>query len=106
MENLPAKVPEELLEDVEEFAETEHDGNRSEAVRDLLRRGLEYEEIQRDRDRLERQYRQLVERQEEHQELVEYVETERSLERQRRTASLATRARWWLWGIPDEELDE
>lgn len=106
MENLPAKVPEDLLEEIEEHADDEHGGNRSEAVRELLRRGLEYDELERDRDRLERQYRQLIERQEEHQELVEYVETERTIEERRRRAGVVTRAKWWLRGMPDDELEE
>lgn len=106
MENLPAKVPEELLERIEEYADDHHDGNRSEAVRELLRRGLEYDEIERDRDRLERQYRQLIERQEERQELVRYVEQERTLEEKRRRAGVVTRAKWWLRGMPDDELEE
>lgn len=106
MENLPAKVPEELLDEIEEYAADRHDGNRSEAVRELLRRGLEYDEIETDRDRLERQYRQLIERQEEHQELVEYVETERTIEEKRRRAGVVTRAKWWLRGMPADELEE
>lgn len=35
-------------------------------------------------------------------ELVEYVEEERSLEQRRRQAGIVTRARWWLTGMPEE----
>lgn len=36
-------------------------------------------------------------------ELVEYVEEERSLERKRRGASLTTRAKWWLFGMDTDD---
>jgi metal-responsive CopG/Arc/MetJ family transcriptional regulator len=103
MESLTAKVPEDLLEEIEDYADDEHDGNRSEAVRDLLGRGLDADELEAERDRLERQYRQLIEQREEHEALVEYVEEERTLEERRRRAGLAKRAKWWLVGMPDED---
>jgi metal-responsive CopG/Arc/MetJ family transcriptional regulator len=106
MENLPAKVPADLLDEIEAHADEHHDGNRSEAVRELLRQGLQYDELRDERDRLERQYRQLIDRQDEHAELVEYVERERSLEERRRRAGLGKRAKWWLLGMPDDEIDD
>lgn len=105
MESLTAKVPEDLLEEIEDYADDEHDGNRSEAVRDLLRRGLDADELEAERDRLERQYRQLIEQRDEHEALVEYVEQEKTLEERRRRAGLAKRAKWWLVGMPDDEDD-
>ena len=36
-------------------------------------------------------------------EIVEYVEEERSVEERRRKAGLGTRAKWWLFGMDDGE---
>ena len=36
-------------------------------------------------------------------EIVEYVEEEKSLEDRRRKAGLGTRAKWWLFGMDDGE---
>ena len=52
----------------------------------------------------------LAGKREEHQELVEYVEQERTLqerradrEREREEAGIFTRAQWWLFGRPAED---
>lgn len=39
----------------------------------------------------------------EHQELVQYVEEERTAERRRRQAGILTRSKWWLFGQSGEE---
>lgn len=103
MERLTIRVPEEIMEELERIQSADN-VSQSEAARRLLRRGSEYEEVRAERDRLERQYRQLIEQREEHTELVEYVEEERELKRQRdrrRTAPVWRRAKWWLLGEPD-----
>lgn len=111
MERLTIRVPEELLEEIERIQDAD-DVSQSEAARQLLRRGSAYDEVKTERDRLERQYRQLIEQREEHTELVEYVEEERDLKRQRerqrdrrRTAPVWRRAKWWFLGEPDSDLE-
>ena len=73
-------------------------------------KGVEYEDLKRENDRLQNRVRKLIDAREEHTELVEYVEEER-LDRQRerehreqrRGAPAWRRAKWWLLGTPDDE---
>jgi len=88
-------VDDELLEQVDEY---DDDDNRSETVRELLKKGLRYDEKQREVDRLNRKVSAIQSRREEHTELVEYVEQERQLNRDKQTASAVERAKWWLFG--------
>jgi len=86
-----------------EIERLQNDGERSqsEAVRELLRRGMQYDRLQSERDSLQNQLNTLAGREREHAELVEYVEREKSLkerERERRDAPLWRRARWFVFG--------
>jgi metal-responsive CopG/Arc/MetJ family transcriptional regulator len=89
-----------LADEIEAFADA-YDGSRSDALRELLRRGTAYEDIQRDRDRLQNAQTQLIEHREENQELVEYVKEQRSIERERedrqreRESANIVRRTWW-----------
>lgn len=93
MESTTIRLPEDVLERVDEHAE-DRDVSRSEYLRTLVRRGFEYDEVVAERDRLENQLRTLIDQREEHQELVEYVDEEKTW----REASLKTRIQWWIWG--------
>ena len=79
--------------------------SKSEAVRELIRRGEwadeRIAELERERDRLERKLTAALDTREEHTELVRYVEGERSY----RAAGIVTRAKWWLLGMPDETVE-
>ena len=88
-------VDDELLEQVDEY---DDDDNRSETVRELLKKGLAYDEKQREVDRLNRKVSAIQSRREEHTELVEYVENQKQLQRDKQTASAVERAKWWLFG--------
>jgi Arc/MetJ-type ribon-helix-helix transcriptional regulator len=104
MEKITVRVTDEQAEEIDRRADAD-DVSKSEAVRDLLRRGTEYDSIREERDRLQRQYRQLVDQREEHTELVEYVERERDLQQrreERRTAPLWRRAKWYVLGAPGD----
>ena len=72
--------------------------NRSETVRELLRKGLDYDEKENEVDRLNRKVSAIQSRREEHTELVEYVEKEKQLQRDKQEASAVERAKWWLFG--------
>jgi Arc/MetJ-type ribon-helix-helix transcriptional regulator len=79
--------------------------SKSEAVRDLIQRGEQAEqridELETERERLERKLTAVIENREEHTEIVRYVEEERTY----RSAGLATRAKWWLFGMDGETAE-
>lgn len=93
MERLTVRVPEDLLEEIEDLADQE-DVSNSEAARTLLRQGVEAEDIRRENQRLQQQLGVLIEDREERTQLVRYAETEREY----REAGLSTRLKWWLFG--------
>lgn len=63
----------------------------------------EYEEVQTELERARRERRQLLEQREQHQELVRYAKNERTAEQRWRQASLTTRLRWRLTGMPSDD---
>jgi Arc/MetJ-type ribon-helix-helix transcriptional regulator len=86
--------------------------SRSEAIRSLINKGLEYDDLQIERDRLEQQLTATNRRVDQHQELVEYVQEERELQRtrgdlekRRAQAGLWTKARWALFGMREDEVE-
>lgn len=82
-------------------------GSRSEALRAILDEyedvRTECEELRTRCERLENEKRTILEQREEHGELVRAVQEERDLERRRAQAGLATRAKWWMFGMPNGE---
>ena len=99
-----ARVSPDIAGEIDRL-QSEEDCSQSEAVRVLLRRGIEHERLQRERDSLQNQLNTLAGREREHGELVEYVQEERSIrEREaetrerRRRANLLRRAWWFLMG--------
>jgi Arc/MetJ-type ribon-helix-helix transcriptional regulator len=105
MEQMTIKVPGKTIELLTQYAEAQHDGNRSEAARELLVKGLEYDErvsdLETERDRLQRELRARNSRESDVEEIVEYVERERSIQErreERRNAPAWRRAKWWLLG--------
>lgn len=113
MEQITVKVPSDTNESLEGYADEEHDGNRSEAIRELLSKGLEYDTLEAERDDLQRQLRATNQRIDDVTELVEYVDEQRELDRylQRRQrkidqAGILTRAKWWLTGVPVDDDNE
>jgi chromosome segregation ATPase len=81
--------------------------SRSEALRAVLDEyedlRTECEELRTRCERLENEKQTLLEQREEHGELVRYVQEERSAEQRRREAGLVTRAKWWAFGMPEED---
>jgi len=112
MGRFSVSVDDDVQERVEKVAEEEHDGNRSAAVETLLRRGMEFQDVVDEREdlkaRLEDLRRQLAtvrSRENDVDELVEYVETERSIQERRARAGLMTRLRWFVSGMDDVDDD-
>ena len=100
MPQASARVSEEIDDEIREFS-AEHDLSRSDAIRALIERGTEYDRVQRENDRLQRAQTQLIDQREENQELVEYVEREKSIQERREArlgAPLWRRAKWFVFG--------
>lgn len=116
MKRLTVSLEPEQIERLDELQD-EHDvDSRSAALRRLFAEYeelqaeyedlmSEYEELQTELERARRERRQLLEQREEHQELARYVEDERTAEQRWRQASLTTRIRWKLTGMPSDDED-
>lgn len=68
--------------------------SKSEAVRNFIQSGERAEELEQTVERLQNEKQTLIEKHQEHGDLVEYVEEERSWRQQ----PLSTRLRWWIFG--------
>lgn len=116
MKRLTVSLESEQIDRLDEI-QAEHDvDSRSAALRRLFQEYeqlqseyedlmSECEELQTEVERARRERRQLLEQREEHQELAQYVEDERTAEQRWRQASLATRIRWRLTGMPSDDED-
>ena len=117
MKRVTVSVEEEHVETIDDFQEANDLDSRSEAVRRLLDAyedlqtdyedlHTQYEELQTDVERLRNEKRLILEDREEKQELVEYVEEERTVEQRWREAGLTTRLRWKLFGMDSTDDDD
>lgn len=104
MEQLTIRVQEDILEEIEEKADVE-DTTKSAVAREYLKLGTEYENLQAEYDdlqteneRLQNRIRKLIDMHNEHDELVRYVEENRTLQRQKHEASAIDRLKWIVFG--------
>lgn len=100
MQSISARVDDETHTELERRA-NDRGSSISQVTRDVIDKGLEYDELKAERDRLERQLAATNRRVDEHQELVEYVEREKELHRRRKErldAPVWKRAKWWVLG--------
>lgn len=104
MESVSTRLNDETARLIRETAE-ERGISMAEVLRELVERGLEYDDLENERDRLQRQLTATNKRQEEVTELVEYVERERSLSERKAQAGIVTRAKWLITGMPTEEAE-
>jgi len=120
MEQITVRIPADELEELEAEA-AEHGVSRSEHIRDTLESRHEHDadtaeheaeverlrdevaELERDVERLQKEKRLILEERDEKQELVRYVEDERSAEQRWRAAGLGTRLKWRVFGMPEDE---
>lgn len=79
--------------------------SRSEAIRELVDRGFEYEELERENERLRNEKQTILSQRNENRELVEYLQRERELQvqereerRERRKQPVWLRLRQWVFG--------
>jgi len=116
MEQITVRLPEEMLDALDEEAD-EHGVSRSEHIRATLasrnddaadeseveRLRDEVAELERDVERLQNEKQLILQEREEKAELAAYVEEERSVEQQWRRAGLGTRLKWRVFGMDDPD---
>ena len=111
--NVTIRAPEETVDEWDDEADA-RGMSRNQYLLEMIERGRDYERLESEHedeirhleariDDLQRQLRESNKRNDEVTELVEYVDSQRSYERQYRTAGLLTRAKWKLTGMPDPE---
>lgn len=125
MKRVSVKIPEDLVETLDNKAENE-DTTRSDVIRNLLDDALHptdddqhtelqqrITELERENKRLRNEKRTLIRDREERTELVRYVEEQRELtqyqERRQRLlddANILRRWKWKLTGVPVDQEDE
>jgi predicted nucleic acid-binding Zn-ribbon protein len=97
----------------DEHRADENDRSKSAVARELIKKGIEYDDLKNERDRLERQLVATNSRIDDVTELVTYVDAQRELERYRERrerkldqAGVLTRAKWWVTGVPVDDAGE
>jgi len=110
MKRVTVSLEEPQLDTLDEIQEEENIDSRSEALRELFRR---YEELNQEYETLHNQYeeseqklKKVLEQQEEHTELVEYVQDERTAEQRWREAGIGKRLKWKIFGMETDNEDE
>lgn len=93
MESVSTRLDDETVRLIRETAD-ERGISMAEVLRELVEKGMDYDDLEQENARLQRQLMATNQRVEEHTELVEYVEDELSY----REAGLGTRMKWWLFG--------
>ena len=114
MQKVTFSLEEEQLDRIDEYQEENDISSRSEALRrfidDYEELHTQYEELHTQCEELQTELehernrnRLILEQREEHTELVEYVQEERTAEQRWREAGLATRLKWRLFGMDTGE---
>jgi SOS response regulatory protein OraA/RecX len=111
MEKISVTLRSDQVAQLSDLVGEEYD-DRSKAVRDLLDRGFEHDDLQREVeqaearvDDLRRQLQEANAGDRDVDELVEYVEQEKAVaerREERRDAPAWRRAKWWLFGRADD----
>ena len=116
MKRLTVSLEQEQIDRLDDLQD-EHDiDSRSAALRQLFH---EYEDIQKKYEELNNKYehldeelqrqkrerRQILDERDEKRELARYVEDERTTQQRWREASLATRLKWKITGMPSEDSE-
>jgi metal-responsive CopG/Arc/MetJ family transcriptional regulator len=94
MDKRTIRIPDDVATEIDRRAEAD-DVSESAAARQLLRRGIEADELEAERDRLREQLAATNARQDDVAELVEYVEDEQRY----RQAGLMQRLKWFFRGM-------
>lgn len=116
MKNVTVRMPDEKVEELDAEAD-ERDMSRAKYIRSIIesRHGSDVsedelerlresrDELKREVERVQREKRQILDQREEHTELVKAVQSERTIAERKAQAGIATRSKWWLTGMPDDE---
>jgi|APHM01.1.fsa_nt_gi hypothetical protein len=102
-------LTDQRLEFFENVAEDVNADSDAEVMRAIVDRAIAHSDaedradnLQARAEELQRELRAANKRIDTANEIVEYVETERSLERRRSKAGALTRLKWWMTGMPEE----
>jgi Arc/MetJ-type ribon-helix-helix transcriptional regulator len=93
MKQMTFRIPDDVVEHIEGEAE-ERDVSKSEVVRKLLEKGMEYDDLQTKVDDLRNQLQAMSKRNDVEDRLVRYVEHDLEYHE----ADLLTKARWFIFG--------
>lgn len=93
MEQMTFRVPDDVVKHINDVAD-ERDVSKSEVARTLLERGLEYDELQSERDQLRNQLAATNKRNEVDDKLVRYVEHDIEYHE----AAIGTKLKWFVFG--------
>jgi metal-responsive CopG/Arc/MetJ family transcriptional regulator len=98
MKQISIKLSDDAIESLDHLAEDEHDGNRSQAAREVMSKGLKYDEVVVERDhaeaRADQLREQMVERENTEQEVVAL---RKRIEDRERSADAPFLVKWWRW---------
>lgn len=97
MEKRTIRIPDDAATEIDCRAEAD-DVSESAGGRQLLRRGMKYDDLQAERDELRNQLQAVNQREDSVGELVEYVEDVEDEQRYRQ-AGLVQRVKWFLRGM-------
>ena len=98
MQQISIKLSDDAIDSLDQLAEDEHDGNRSQAAREVMSKGLEYDDVLIERDHAEARADQLREQMIERENTEEeVVALRRRIEERERSADAPFPVRWWRW---------
>ena len=118
-ESVTFKLDAETLKEIDQETD-ERDITRSEYLREIIDSRYKTDDLQAEIrareqmiERLENEKRTLIQNRKEHTELVEYVQEEREIQRQRQNleyqraeAGLLTRTKWWMFGMKSDDTSD
>jgi metal-responsive CopG/Arc/MetJ family transcriptional regulator len=98
MQQISIKLSDDTIESLNELAEDEHGGNRSEAAREIVEKGLDYDDLKIERDHAEARADQLREQMVARSNTEEeVVALRRRIEERERSADAPFFVRWARW---------
>lgn len=106
MKSVSTRLEDETYRLIAETAD-ERDVSKAEVLRELVEKGIQYNDLKRENDRLRNEKRTIINQREEHTELVRTVERQQSLAERKAEAGLLTKTKWALFGmnVDDEKED-
>ena len=108
MQSVSTRLDDETHAEIEALAD-EKGTSKSAVIRDLVDKGLQYDDLADERDRLLNELQATNRRVDEHADLVAYVEDKRRRESRREargSAPVWRRAKWWVFGHPEAAADD